>query len=290
MRPTAFDYVAPRTLGEALDALRDPEREARPISGGQSLVPLMNLRFTQPDLLVDLRRLHELRGIEVRDDCVALGAMTTHAEVEESEELGSALPILAAAAREIGHSAIRSRGTIGGSVAHADPAAEWPVVFATLDARISVLSSAGTRVVPAREFFLGYFMTALDAGEIVASVEIPRVGVATGWSFREMARQPGAFAIVSVAALVTVDTEGLVERVVVGVGSCSPAPLVFEIGPPQSSGTYANEALGQAADTVVAGLTEAPTDIHATAADRREIARALVEESLAEAANRVARG
>lgn len=290
MRPAAFDYVAPTSLDQALAVLSEAGGDARPIAGGQSLVPMMNLRLAQPERVVDLRRITELRGIEARADSVRIGAMTTHAEVEESEELARALPLLAAVACEIGHPPVRSRGTIGGSVAHADPTAEWPVVLATLGALVHVVGPSGTRAVPAREFFLGYFMTALETGEIVSAVEIPRLEAGTGWSFREFARQPGAFALVSVVALAALDGDGAVGRLVAGLGSCAPAPVVFERDRPALGDADADGAsFGHVAAEIAAEIEDPPADIHAASADRREIARALLEDALSEAAGRAGR-
>ncbi len=200
MYASPCDHVAATSWADAVGLLREGGDGAKVIAGGQSLIPMMNLRLATPSLLVDVSAAGPV-GIERRDDRLVLSALTRHSELERSPEISAGCPILAEAARCIGNVRVRHRGTIGGSLAHADPAAELPCVAVALGATVRTLGETGERSVPAAEFFDTYFTTALGDAEVVTAVEVPTLGPRTGWAFVELVRRPGDFAIVEVAAL-----------------------------------------------------------------------------------------
>jgi carbon-monoxide dehydrogenase medium subunit len=286
VRPAPFAYSAPETIPEAVEELRDPDRDARILAGGQSLIPMLNLRIARFDLLVDIGRVAGLAGIRCDEDAAVVGATTTHADIERSAELAQRLPILREAASEIGHQAIRNRGTFGGSVSHADPSAEWPTVVTALGASMRVAGPGGERRVDARAFFHDHFTSALEPDELLVDVTLPLPEPGSGSSFMEFSRQSGAFALALVAVLVRLDEGNAIRHACVAVGGCGSRPLLPDPGPliglrPEDSARAAAQALG-------AELS--PTsDIHASASDRRRIAEVLIERALARALSRARR-
>jgi carbon-monoxide dehydrogenase medium subunit len=205
MKAPPFAYTRARSLAEVFDLLEQHGDDAKILAGGQSLMPALNMRLSSPTLLIDISRLGEhlrtLAGITVQDDHVHIGALTTHAEVGDSADIRNHLPLLADAAQHIAHPAIRNAGTFGGSLAMADPAAEWPACCVTLDAQITLASQSGTRRVAAREFFQGLYATAMKPNEVLTEVVIPIPGAGYRHAFLELARRRGDYAIVGVAAL-----------------------------------------------------------------------------------------
>jgi carbon-monoxide dehydrogenase medium subunit len=219
MKPPPFRYYRARSLAEALDLLQGPAAGGKLLAGGQSLVPLLNLRLARPEALVDLNPIRDLSYIRKEGPEIALGALTRHREMEYSPLLAEELPILADAIPQIGHPAIRNRGTLGGSLAHADPAAELPCVLTALEGRLIAAGPAGERVIRAEEFFAGTYATALSEQEILKEVRIPAGERAAGWSFVEFARRHGDFALAEAAVLLFADESGercASARVVVG--------------------------------------------------------------------------
>jgi carbon-monoxide dehydrogenase medium subunit len=223
MRPAPFDYVAPQTIAGALAALTDHAAEARALAGGQSLVPMLALRLARPELLVDLNRIPELVGICENGREIRIGAMTRQAALLASPTIARRVPLLAKALAEVGHPATRARGTIGGSLAHADPAAELPAVMLAEEASFVIRGSAGERVVPAADFFRGMFETAVASGELLTEIRIP-AAVAGGTGFVEIARRKGDFAILMGAAKLALDPQGrcVLARVVLGAVAAVP--------------------------------------------------------------------
>src|SRR6202034_1824501 len=203
MKLSPVEYEAPGTVAEALDLLAEHQDEASVLAGGQSLIPLLALRLARPAVLVDVNGVAELSGMAQADGWVAIGAMTREYVAEESATVAAAVPLLAAALPLIGHDAIRSRGTIGGSLAHADPAAELPAVARALNAEFVVRSPSGMRVIPAADWFEGYLTTARRPDEILVEVRLPVAAPGTGVAFQEVARRHGDFAIVGLAASLT---------------------------------------------------------------------------------------
>jgi aerobic carbon-monoxide dehydrogenase medium subunit len=220
MKPAPFRYFAPDTVDEAVALLAEHGDDAKVLAGGQSLVPLMNLRLAQPAVLVDVNGIADLAHVRDDDGHLAIGALTRHHAVASS-----AHPLLAAAASCIGYPAIRRRGTLGGSVAHADPVAEMPCIALTLDAELVAAGPGGRRTIPAREFFLGYFTTALAPDELLVELRFP-AGTA-GWAFQEFARRSGDFAIAAVAASVSV-AKGAIADARIGIAGVADTPLRAE--------------------------------------------------------------
>src|ERR1700748_2920619 len=216
MKLPPVEYEAPTTVAEAIDLLAEHGDEASVLAGGQSLIPLLALRLARPEVLIDINRVDELSGVSAADGHVTIGAMTREYVAEESGTVADTLPLLAAALPLIGHEAIRSRGTIGGSLAHADPAAELPAVARALDAEFVVRGPSGTRVIPAAQWFDGYLTTSRRPDELLAEVRFPAARPGTGVSFEEVARRHGGFAIVGLAA-----------SLVLSGGVISDAPLAF---------------------------------------------------------------
>jgi carbon-monoxide dehydrogenase medium subunit len=293
MKPPVFAYHAPSTLAGALAALGDLGDEARVLAGGQSLIPMMNLRLARPSDLIDLRRITALRGITRVSDGLRIGAMTLQRDIEESPEVRRHCPLLAEAASLIGYPEIRNRGTIGGNIANADPASELPAALVALGASMRLARRRGERIVPAEEFFVAAYATAAAPDEILISIDVPDTPAATGAAFIEYSRRHGDFALVGVAALVTASADGVVTAsrlVLSGVGSVpcrcvdAEARLIGARPHAHMSGAAA-EAAARAADDI-----EPDDDIHASAAYRRQLARVLVARALAAAADRAVSG
>jgi carbon-monoxide dehydrogenase medium subunit len=223
MKASPFEYVAPTRLSDAIAALASGGDDARPISGGQSLGPMLNLRLATPSLLVDLTRIPEIRRVEDRGDATFIGAVVTHADIEDGRHNLADRGVLAGVARGIAYRAVRNRGTVGGSLAHADPAADWLTTFLALGARLVIMGRRSTRQVELRDFVLGPFTTALEQGEIVEGVLFPKMSGAARWGYYKICRKPGEYADAMVAVLV--DPERRVCRIVMGATSGAPALL-----------------------------------------------------------------
>jgi carbon-monoxide dehydrogenase medium subunit len=223
VKPAVFTYHRATDLAAACALLAEHGDEAKLIAGGVSLVPVMNMRLARPSHLVDISRIEGLRSIQQEQETLRIGALTTHEEVVRHPLVGTLVPLLVQAGQEIGHAAIRNRGTIGGSLAHADPSAEWAVALSALDASVRVVSREGERTVPVRELFLTYYTTTLDVGEIIAEVIVPIARSRMRWSFMEYARRKGDFAQAAVACGVAV-TDGQISETVIYLGGINPVP------------------------------------------------------------------
>jgi len=217
MKPAPFEYHAPDSIEEVLVLLRDLGGDAKLLAGGQSLVPAMNFRVVQPSALIDLNRVKELDYLRQDGDCLRIGAMTRERTLEMNPLVARWSPLLMEAMPYVAHPQIRNRGTLGGSLANADPAAELPVLMLALGARLKVRSVAAERWVDAHDFFSGMFTTALELGEVLVEIELPLQPTRTGWSFLEVAPRAGDYALMGVAALVTLDESG----------TCQAAKLVY---------------------------------------------------------------
>lgn len=224
MKPAPFRYLAPTEVGEAVELLREHGEGARLLAGGQSLVPLMNLRLAQPSALIDLNRVRGLTAIEERDGRVAVGAMVRHGIVASDPVVAARCPILARAAGQIGYPAIRNRGTIGGSLAHADPVAEMPCVALALGAELVAVGPAGERVIPASAFFDGLFQSALAPTEVLTEIRFPVIEENEGWGFEEFARKTGDYAICASAVTIRV-ANGVIERARIALAGVSDRPV-----------------------------------------------------------------
>src|ERR1051326_731164 len=203
MKPAAFDSLVAESGGAAGAALAAADGEAKILAGGQSLVPMLNFRLLRPSMLVDINRIHDLAFIEKGADAIVIGALTRHHRLETSPVIARHLPVLAEAMRHVAHLAIRNRGTIGGSLSHADPAAELPMLALLLDATVHVISPNGERTIAARDFFLGPLTVDLSPDEMVTRIALPNLPPTTGWGFTEVARRSGDFALAGVAATLT---------------------------------------------------------------------------------------
>jgi carbon-monoxide dehydrogenase medium subunit len=287
VKPAAFEYYQPATLEEALTLLAR-HQDAKPLAGGQSLIPAMNFRLATPTGLVDLGRLEALRGITVNDrHGLSIGAMATHATVEHNPLVAQRAPLLAETMPFIAHPQIRNRGTVGGSLAHADPAAELPAVMVALGATLVLQSASGDRRVPAEQFFTGLFATALEAGELVVRIELPALPERSGWAFEELARRHGDYALVGVAAVLRLDAGGRCIGVRIVLLSVGDGPVLATRAMASLEGeSPSSEAIRAAAELAAADL-DPPSDIHASAAFRRQLARVLTRRALLRAAERV---
>jgi carbon-monoxide dehydrogenase medium subunit len=272
VKPDAFEYVAPTSLDEAVAALAEHGEDAKVLAGGQSLIPLLSLRLARPTALVDLNDVDELQHLTVNGS-VRVGAMTRHRHVEHSAEIAASAPLLAAAVPYIGHAAIRTRGTIGGSLAHADPAAELPAVAVALDATFEVRSLRGTRTITARDFFDGYFTTTLAPDEVLTEITFPAAPPGTKVSVQEMARRHGDFAMVAVVA--QQDPDGDTRLALVNVADKPYRATEAE------AAARAGADVEEIADLATRDL-EPSTDLHATSAYRKHVARVLVRRALTE--------
>jgi CO/xanthine dehydrogenase FAD-binding subunit len=281
-----FEYHAPRTVDEVLDLLAEHGDEAKVLAGGQSLVPLLAMRLARPSHLVDINEVGDLSGIAVDDGTVVFGSTTRERQAESSQVVRERLPLMAEALPQIGHVSIRNRGTVGGSIAHADASAELPAVAVMTGAEMVVRSTRGRRVVPADEFFLGHFTTALDDDELLVEVRVPAAPDGTGWAFREVARRHGDFAMVGVAAMVALNGGGRVDQARLCFIGVADRPVRAASAEASLSGADpGTDAFAAAADEAVTGL-EPASDVHGSSDYRRHLARVTARRALEAAANR----
>ncbi|MCP5056411.1 MAG: xanthine dehydrogenase family protein subunit M [bacterium] len=288
MKPARFEYAAPDTLGEAVSLLeRHADDDVKILAGGQSLVPLLNMRMARPELLVDLSRVAELQYIREEGDWLAIGAMTTKRAVEKSDLVRGRQPALLAATQLVGHPQIRNRGTVGGSMAHADPAAEYPALALVLGAELRVVGPGGERTIGADDFFMGYLMTALEPTEVLTEVRVPVLAPGTGWSFVEVARRHGDFALGGAAATVRLDGSGNFSEVRIVLFGISGAAARLGAVEQQLVGQGPGEAVFQEAGACASQDIEDPlSDVHASAEYRRNLAGVLTVRALGEAVTR----
>jgi aerobic carbon-monoxide dehydrogenase medium subunit len=286
MKPAPFEYHDPTTIAEALALLQEFGDEAKPLAGGQSLVPLMNFRLARPARLVDLNPISELSYLRAEDGWLRIGAMARQRQLERAAEVAQDWPLLAEATRHIGHPPVRHRGTVGGSLAHADPAAELPVVMAALDAELVLRDQAGDRTVRADEFFLSYLTTALAPTELLAEVRVPALPPRTGWAFQEVSRRHGDFALVAAAALVTLDAAGTIAAARVAIAGAAPTPVRATQAEVMLRGQQPTEAVFREAERLASAAVDPDSDLHASADYRREVAGVLTRRALVQAAGR----
>ena len=289
MKPPSFEYAAPTTLEEAVSLLKHHEGDAKVLAGGQSLMPLLNMRLTRPAILVDVARVNGLDYIREEGGALAIGAMTRQRSVEHSDVVKRSYPLLHTAMLHIAHPQNRNQGTVGGSLAHADPAAELPAIALALDAEFRAVGPNGERRIKADDFFVTYLTTSLEATEVLTEVRFQPLPPRTGWSFLELARRHGDFALTGVVARLARD----------GGGRCTDARIVlFGVGATPVRVRGAEQVLvGQKLDatrfeeagrTAGAEIDEPLSDVHASAEYRRDLARVLTRRALTEAASRAA--
>ncbi len=290
MKPPKFRYFAPKSVGEALALLAEHADVARVLAGGQSLVPLMNMRLVHPDVLIDINGIAELSFIKAWDGGLAIGALTRDATLAGDSTVTERLSVLREAARCVGHPAIRNRSTVGGSIAHADPAAELPAVMVALNAEFVARSSSGSRTISAQDFFKGYLTTDLKEGEMLTELRIPGLPPRSGNAFVEFSRREGDYALAGVAAVITLDASDAIADARLGLCSVGPAPVRPQDAEALLRGQRpGNEAWAAAATAVVSVLDEPLSDIHGSADYRRHLAEVLTKQALAAAAERAER-
>jgi carbon-monoxide dehydrogenase medium subunit len=286
MKPPLFHYHDPVTVSETLDLLAEYGDEAKVLAGGQSLMPLLNLRLSRPDQLVDINRLTELRGIEVGAEVVTIRTLTRHVDVEQSPELAAASPLLADAVSFIGHRVIRNRGTIGGSLAHADPSAELPAVMTALGATVTLTSHGGVRRVPASDFFVMPLTTVMEAEELLTQVEFPRQSPTSGSAVEELARRSGDFALVGVVATVDLDPSGRVGRSRLVSFATGPRPIRLVAAEEALQGRPLDEGVLEEASLAAAAEISPTGDRQGSAEFRRSVTGVLVTRAVRRAGQR----
>jgi carbon-monoxide dehydrogenase medium subunit len=286
VKPAPFEYVRASSLEEALAAMASHGGEAKALAGGQSLVPAMNFRIAQPAVLVDLNRVPGLDGIEAAANGLRLGALARHRALERSTDVRQAAPLVAETMPFVAHLPIRTRGTLGGSLAHADPAAELPAIMLALDASLEVRSQSGPRTIAAREFFTGLYATALAPDELITAVTIPRRR-AEGWAVDEVARRHGDFALAGAAAIITLDSTGAIADPRLALFGVHERAVLADAAMRTIAGQRPSpQAIDAAADAAATQDADPGSDVHASTAYRRHLTRVLVRRVLTRAVER----
>jgi carbon-monoxide dehydrogenase medium subunit len=284
MKLPAFEYACPTSIGEAVSLLASHKGEAKPLAGGQSLMPMMAFRVAQPSLLVDLRKLPGLREIKIGGEGVRLGALVRWRDILDDKRLDRAHPLLKAAIAHVAHYQIRNRGTVGGSLAHADPAAEMPCIAQTCDAEISVVGKAGARTIAAADFFQGALTTALAPDEIVTEVHLPAWPASRRYGFQEFSRRRGDFALAGIALAYDPDTAGRASNAHIGVFGVGDRARRLAPAEAALDGASVNEATAVKVGEAAAAAVDPQEDIHASAPYRRALTGTLAERALLAAA------
>ena len=284
MKLPPFEYACPTSISEAVALLATHDGEAKLLAGGQSLVPMLAFRVAAPALLIDLRKLSELRQIKVGEGGVTLGAMARWSDILKDTRLRKAHPLLVAAVEHVAHYQIRNRGTAGGSLAHADPAAEMPGIAVTCEAQIAVIGKAGERVIAAMDFFQGPLMTVLKADEIITEIRFPAWPASRRFGFSEFARRRGDFALAAAALFYDEDGEGKARNAHIGVIGVADAPLRLTAVESVLNGHKIDDGTIVKAEAAASAAIEPSDDIHATGAYRKTLIGVMVERALRSAA------
>lgn len=287
MKPPPFEYHRPTSVDEALTVLADVGADGKVLAGGQSLVPVLNMRLAAPGHLVDINRLAELAYVRTGPDGVRLGALARHADVERDEEAYGAVPLLRQAISNVAHPTIRNRGTTLGSIVHADPSGEAPAVLTLLGGSVELARADGQRSVPAAEFFVGPLESALRPGELAVEAYFPRPPARSGTAWREVSRRHGDYALCGVGVLVTLDPDLRVEACRAAFISVGPTPVLVDLTDAIAGQPYSGVDWDAAATAARDGI-DPEDDIHATATYRRHLAGVLLARAGAEAAGRAA--
>jgi carbon-monoxide dehydrogenase medium subunit len=289
VKPAAFDYYAPSSVSDAIGLLTESD-DPKILAGGQSLMPLLNMRLAQPTALVDLNQIAELAYVRVEGTELAVGAMTRQRTLESDSAALGAVPVLAEILEHVGHMSTRNRGTVGGSLAHADPAAELPTAAVGLDATLIVAGRDGTRVVAACDFFVTYLTTAIGADEILVEVRFPAVPDGTGYAFEELSRRHGDFALAAVLALVRLDATGHIEAASISIGGANPVPVRAHESEALLLGELASASVLAAAAEQTRRAIAPMSDVHASADYRREVTGPIARRALERAVSRAKGG
>lgn len=285
MKPPPFEYLRPTNLDGLLAALAQDSDGVKILAGGQSLVPMMNLRIVAPKRLIDINRIGGLDHIRVDSDRLVIGALARHSDILASSVVKRHMPIIVAAYRQVAHRPIRNRGTIGGNLAHADPASELPAVMLALDAEMVLRSQTGERRVPAESFFLGTFETAMRSDELLTEIRIPLARPGRRWGFEEMSQRQGDYALVAVAATFDLDG-GVCARIRLAYSGVSAHALRIPDAEAALTGRTPDEGAFQEAARIAAEAVNPIEDLHADAAYRRDLVRSLTRRTLIAAAHR----
>ena len=289
MFPANFDYVCPASLAEAAQFLNQHSEDAKILAGGQSLIPLLKLRLAAPQFVVDLGRIAELKVIRETNGGFEIGSLVRHVDIEQSHLLARGCPLLPETAAEVGDMQVRNRGTFGGSLAHADPAGDLPAAILALDAELTAASAIAQRTIDAQDFFVGILTSALYPNEILTSIRVPKLGPRTGSAYVKMSQQASGFAIVGVAAILTLDEKGKVTEARVGITGVASVPYRAKKVEAALRGTAASAKEIAAAAALASKGVDALSDIHASAAYRRDVAAVFTRRSLEKAAQRAGR-
>ncbi len=287
MKPAPFNLLRPKSVDEALALLQSHGDEAKVLAGGQSLVPLMNFRLAQPHNLIDLNGVKGLDQIKLDDQTLSLGAMVRQRDVERSPAIAEHLPILREAIEQVAHPAIRNRGTVGGSLVHADPSAELPLLAVALDATFHLRSARTSRSVAAKDFYQGYLLTDIAPDELLVAIDFHLPPVDSGWCCTEISRRHGDFAIVAVAVLLGCGRDRRIDFARVALGGVGPAPLRMIAAEQALLGERPGAELFRGAGDVAAQAVDPPADIHASSSYRRHLTGVLVRRALTTAASRI---
>ena len=285
MKPAPFEYLAPRTAEEAVDLLAEHGERAKVLAGGQSLVPLMNMRLARPAVIVDINRIRSLDYIVADDGVLRIGALTRQRTAERSPVVAEHCPLLRDALRLVGHAQIRNRGTVGGSIAHSDPAAELTAVLAALGGEVMVRGPQGTRVIPAPDLFVTYLTTSIDARELLVEVRFPTLPNGAGWSWMEIARRHGDFALAGVGVVLAV-RDGVISDARIALTGVGATPVRARDAERRLVGHTPSDAVWEDAAAAVRAAVEPDGDIHASAEYRQHIAGVLTRRALGEALSR----
>jgi carbon-monoxide dehydrogenase medium subunit len=280
MKPSAFEYKSPATLSEAVSLLTAGNGNAKLIAGGQSLMPMLAFRLAAPELLIDLKCIRDLDAITITEDGIALGAKVRWCDIAGDRRLATAHPLLAEAIRHVAHYQIRNRGTVGGSMAHADPSAEMPGIALTCGAQLEIIGAGGRRVEAAADFFQGLLQTSLAPDEILTTVHLPAWPAARRWAFREFARRKGDFAMAGIALFYDLDEGRCAANVHIGAIGVADRPVRLASAETVLNGKPVNESSIAAAVAAARAEIDPPSDIHAPAAYRRSLLGTLLERGL----------
>ncbi|MFD2001247.1 FAD binding domain-containing protein [Peribacillus frigoritolerans] len=290
MKPAKFNYLRPSSLEEAVHYLSEYGDDAKVLSGGQSLIPLLNMRLSTPKYIIDIGRVGGLSYIHADGESLVIGALTKHRDIEKSKLVKEKCPLLSEAIRWVGHEQIRNRGTVGGSIAHGDPSAELPCVLTALRGEIVLADENGEEIVSPEEFFLTYMLTSLQPDQLVKEIRFPIIKPASGSAFVEVARRHGDFGLVEVAAVVDLSEEGSFSEVKLAIGGVNSIPTALEDVERLLFGKEPNEELFKKASDLTMELVEPESDLHGTAEYRRELSGTMVIRALKKATIRAQGG
>jgi aerobic carbon-monoxide dehydrogenase medium subunit len=286
MKPAPFDYSAPRSLDQALEALRKNAPEAKVLAGGQSLMPLLNLRLARPKVLIDLNGVPGLDEIRETANGIEIDAMARQSRVERASLVREKCPVLAEAIRHIGHVAVRHRGTVGGSLVHADPTAELPALALALEARFEIAKADANRVLSAEQFYVDYLTTAVEPDEILRRITFPILRASAGYAVEEIARRHGDFAVAGVIAIVDLDHNGKIAEAHIALFGVAPMPVRARAAERSLMGQEPNENALRDAAVLLEEVLDPPDDVRASSAYRKHAAAVLTARALARAVER----